>query len=107
MPIGYLNVTAVCEGVCTVDEAGPLLNWLNARRVALVDLGEAAQVHTAIVQVLLATNAIISAAPRDPLLCEVLAPALERSKQARPGSLSRQATAPVREPPSDAAADAA
>lgn len=81
MPIRYLNLTAVCEGVCTADEAEPLARWLSGRRAALVHLGDAEHLHTAVVQVLLAANTLISASPQDPLLQEVLDPLLSRSKE--------------------------
>ncbi len=80
MPIRYMSGTAMCEGSCGLGEAGPLRQWLVGRRASLIDLGEATHLHTAIVQVLLASAAIVSVEPRDLLLREVLAPVLERSR---------------------------
>ena len=80
MSIRYMSATAMCEGACGLEEAGPLRQWLIARRASLIDLGEATHLHTAIVQVLLASAAIVSVEPRDRLLCQVLAPLLARSR---------------------------
>ncbi|MEM0906498.1 MAG: hypothetical protein AAGJ94_03980 [Pseudomonadota bacterium] len=76
MPIRFLTSTAICEGICTIEEAEMLQSWLKDRRSVLVDLGNADHVHTAIVQVILASpNAVISALPKNTLFRDVLATA--------------------------------
>lgn len=94
MPIHYMATTTFCEGVCGVEEAEGLLAFLLERCVALVDLGKAEHLHTAIVQVLLASNAFIIAPPRDPFLREILAPALERTRQATERAAARSLQPP-------------
>lgn len=91
MPIRYMSATALCEGECTGEEADALRTWLVSRRMSLIDLGEATRLHTAIVQVLLASSTLVSVEPRDPLLREILAPVLERSRAATLGNRQRLA----------------
>lgn len=83
MPIRHLKLTAIFEGVCTIEEAEELKTWIGDRRHVLVDLSDAGHVHTAIVQVILASNAVrITAMPQgNPLLFTILAPSRVAEEQ--------------------------
>jgi hypothetical protein len=67
MPIELREDVAVFTGVCEVSEAEPLLSWLQAHPHAPVDLGACEHVHTAVLQVLMASRCTIAgAAQEDP-----------------------------------------
>lgn len=73
MPVTCKTMIAVFEGVCTIEEAETLKEWMEGRRVVLLDLADAEHIHTSIVQVLLASDGVrITGHPADPLLREIL-----------------------------------
>lgn len=64
------------EGVCSVEDAETLLSELLASPGASVDWSACEAAHTAVVQVLLASNAFILGPPRSEFLSEFVEPAL-------------------------------
>lgn len=56
------------EGRCRVEDAEPLLRQLLEIEAPVVDLSAATQLHTAVVQVLLAARPEIAGTPADPVL---------------------------------------
>lgn len=72
MSIRYLKKYAALEGHVGVDDAEALSQWLRNQNAPAVHLGKCAQVHSAVLQVLLALNPRISAPPADPWLAAAL-----------------------------------
>ena len=64
------------QGNCGVDDVEPLMNGLRDGGSAMVDLSEVNQLHTAILQVLLAFRPSISGTPRDTFIRTWLIPVL-------------------------------
>ena len=76
MPIEFQKKTAVFREGVTVDEAEALLEWLQRKPFAKIDLGPCTHLHPANLQVLLAARATIAHWPRDPALKAWLEPVL-------------------------------
>jgi len=76
MPFNFAKSTATAEESCTVEDALPLLEFLISNRGAKVDLGPCANLHTAVLQVLLAVKPKIVALPREAFLLRWLSQAL-------------------------------
>jgi anti-anti-sigma regulatory factor len=66
----------VLEGACRVEDAEPLLGWLQADRGLTVDLTEAEHLHTAVLQVLMALRPALRGTAGDAFIREWLTPAL-------------------------------
>ena len=66
----------VLEGPCRVEDAEPLLGWLQADGSCVVDLTAAEHLHTAVVQVLLAAGRPLSGQPEGEFLRRWVAPAM-------------------------------
>jgi len=66
----------VLEGPCRVEDAEPLLGWLQADRGRIVDLTGAEHLHAAVLQVLMALRPIIRGAAEDAFLRDWITPAL-------------------------------
>lgn len=84
MPIRYdpdagAGGTARFEGVCAVDEALPLAEWLEEAAEPRVDLGACTELHTALLQLLLAARPAVAVPPEDPFLRRWVAPLLASS----------------------------
>ncbi|HEY0838017.1 MAG TPA: hypothetical protein VGE72_29165 [Azospirillum sp.] len=60
------------EGHCPVEEAEQLLELLQGGASVSLDLGECRSVHTAVLQLLLASGAPVATAPADDLLAGLL-----------------------------------
>jgi hypothetical protein len=82
MPITYLTeaadeaggaACAVFEGVCAPEEADGLLEWLRAAPDAACDLTACGDLHTSLLQLLLAGRVRLAAAPADKVLASCLA----------------------------------
>jgi anti-anti-sigma regulatory factor len=58
----------VLEGICRVEDAEPLLRWLQADPGCLVDLSEAEHLHTAVIQVLMALKPVLKGTAKDAFL---------------------------------------
>jgi hypothetical protein len=60
------------EGLCAIEEAETLLDWLRGSEAPTVDLANCEHLHTALLQTLLALRPGITALPPDPLLARLL-----------------------------------
>jgi anti-anti-sigma regulatory factor len=69
----------VLEGACRVEDAEPLLAWLQADRGLIVDLTGAEQLHTAVLQVLMAMRPTLKGTARDAFIREWLTPAFSEA----------------------------
>jgi hypothetical protein len=74
MTFTFTKSTATADGACTVEDALPLLEFLQGHRTAKVDLGPCTQLHTAVLQVLLAVRPKITALPQEVFLARWLSP---------------------------------
>ena len=85
MPIRYDELTIYCEAECMVEEALPLLDFLNSHRSATIDMTDCVYVHTAILQVLAAAAKDLML-PASPAMASwvsaVLAAALRKNRRA-------------------------
>ena len=66
MPIEFKRGKAMLQNVVGVEEAEALLEWLQKKPSAKVDLAACRHLHTAILQVLMAARPGVSGWPRDP-----------------------------------------
>lgn len=64
------------EGECRVEDAEPLLGWLQANRERIVDLTNAEHLHSSVLQVLMALQPSMKGTPRDAYLRDWIFPAL-------------------------------
>jgi hypothetical protein len=77
MPFKFAKNTATAQESCTVEDALPLLEFLQSHRAARVDLAPCVRLHTAVLQVLLAAQPRITALPKDTLLARWLSQVFE------------------------------
>jgi len=77
MPIEYKKNQALFRDIASVDEAEGLLEWLQNKPAAKVDLGACTHLHPANLQVLMAAKSRISVWPNDANLRAWLEPALK------------------------------
>jgi len=77
MPIEFKRNQAVLHDVVGVEEAEGLLEWLQSKPAAKVDLARLRHLHTANLQVLMASRPAVSAWPEDRELRAWLEPALK------------------------------
>lgn len=66
MSIEYEKEVAKLSGIVSVEEAEPLLEWLQTHPKGKVDLSGCKHVHAAILQVLMAAGSEIAAWPENP-----------------------------------------
>lgn len=92
--IRYEDGRAVLEGVCTVEEADSLLEWLQDDPRRPVDWTDCDHLHTAVLQVLLAVGPPLIGEPRDPFLARWVAPRLREGAQAGPARDSEEGAQP-------------
>jgi hypothetical protein len=64
------------EGPCRVEDAEPLLGWLQADRERMIDLTGAEHLHAAVLQVLMALRPPMRGTAGDTFLRDWIAPAL-------------------------------
>ena len=74
MAIKLTRKTARFVGVCSVEEAEPLLEWVQGQVNPRADLSACEHLHTALLQILLARHVHVTALPKDPWLCHWVAP---------------------------------
>lgn len=72
MPIRYDADLARFEAACTVEDALPLAEWLEATAAPRVDLSACTDLHTALLQLLLAGRPTVTAGPEDAFLARVI-----------------------------------
>jgi anti-anti-sigma regulatory factor len=77
MPIEYKKNRAVFRNEVSVEEAETLLEWLQDKPAAKVDLSALSYIHTAGLQVLMAAKTGIASWPKDAELRAWLEPALK------------------------------
>ena len=77
MAIKYKGNTAVLKDVVSVEEAEGLLEWIHNTPKARIDMSKLVHIHTACLQVLMASNIKISSWPKDELLKILLEQALK------------------------------
>lgn len=65
MPIRYHKKQAMLDGFITVEDAEALSNWLREGAGRAVHMGQCAQVHGAVLQVLMALKPRVVAVPAD------------------------------------------
>ncbi len=66
----------ILEGPCRVEDAEPLLGWLQADRGRVVDLAGAEHLHAAVLQVLMALRPAMRGTAEDAFLRDWITPAL-------------------------------
>ena len=76
MPIEFKKKQAFLRDIVTVDEAEGLLEWLQSKPGARVDLSQCSHLHPANLQVLMAAACRVSAWPADAALSAWLQTAL-------------------------------
>jgi hypothetical protein len=72
MPFKFAKNTITAVESCAVEDALPLLEFLQSHRMARVNLGSCIHLHTAVLQVLMAVRPQIVALPKDMLLASWL-----------------------------------
>jgi len=90
MPIVIDNSNASIVGICTVEDAEPVLEWLVKFPGGIVDLTECENLHTSVLQALLIGRARISKTPLNFELSEWIKAALptqEIKKRVRKNSV--------------------
>jgi len=65
MPITFNKNKAVFRDVVIVDEAEALLEWLQNKPSAKIDLAACTHLHPANLQVLMTTKTVVAAWPKD------------------------------------------
>lgn len=75
----------VLEGPCRVEDAEPLLGWLQADSERTIDLAGAEHLHAAVLQVLMALQPTIRGMAEDAFLRDWIAPALMGESRQEPG----------------------
>jgi len=78
MSIEYQKKAAVFQGVVGVDEAEGLLEWLQKKPKARVDLAACTHLHPANLQVLMAARPTVSQWPEDVSLRDWVEPVLTK-----------------------------
>lgn len=66
MALDLKKTVATLSGVVTVQEAEPLLEWLQATPRGKLSLTDCEHLHAAVLQVILRTGATIQKEPADP-----------------------------------------
>lgn len=77
MAIEYKRNLAIFHDVVSVDEAEGLLEWLQKKPSAKINLADCTHLHPANLQVLMATKRRIATWPTDAKLCAWLEPVLK------------------------------
>jgi hypothetical protein len=76
MPLIFTAAEVRFEDECTVEDAQPLLEFLNGGESREADLSACTYLHTALLQLLLAARPTMTAPPSDPNLARWVAPLL-------------------------------
>lgn len=76
MPVQYSKQQAILSGICTVEEAEPLLEWLIAHPRGGVNIKEIEHLHMAVFQALLALRPPIMATPESTFFARHVMPCL-------------------------------
>lgn len=81
MAITYKKDRVICDEMVGVEEAEPLLEWLQKHPKAKVDLSACTHLHPANLQVLMAANCSIKAGPADRGLATWIDTALKTAQE--------------------------
>jgi len=73
------------EGQCRVEDAEPLLGWLQADSSRVVDLTDAEHLHAAVFQILMALRPPIREGEKDAFVQDWLIPILRAAKSSDAG----------------------
>jgi len=73
------------EGQCRVEDAEPLLGWLQADRSRTVDVSNAEHLHAAVLQILMALRPAVRGTAEDSFLRDWIVPALTDESSLNPG----------------------
>jgi hypothetical protein len=76
MPVRFGKNSVTMEGECTVEEALPLLEYLQSHAQAKVTMRACTALHSAVMLVLLAARPKIASLPDEPFLRRWFGPAL-------------------------------
>jgi len=76
MPLRFTKTSVVFEEFCAVEEALPLLEFLQANPGARANLRACTHMHTAVLQVLMALGPKVAALPTEAFLQRWLTPLL-------------------------------
>ena len=77
MPIRFDGPVARFEGACSVEEALPLSEWLLATADARLDLAGCTELHTSVLQVLMAAGRPVTVPPEDAFLRRWVSPSFK------------------------------
>ncbi len=64
MPVRYLRDIARLEGVCAVEDAESLLEWLHEHPDGKLNFKDCEHLHSAVLQVIMAMQPCVAACPR-------------------------------------------
>lgn len=78
MSIQYKKTVALIEGICTIEDAEPLLDWILTNPKGKINLKQCEHLHTAILQVLMALKPDISVWPEEGSPAFWLVPVLDK-----------------------------
>ena len=86
MAMRYSDGVVHLTDICSADDAEPLLDWLLQHPTGTVNLEECVQLHTAVLQVLMALSPPTTGPPQDETLAKWLPPHLTKKteKQEKP-----------------------
>jgi hypothetical protein len=76
MPLTFGEDTILIEGVCGVEEAMPLLEFLQTHGAARIDMRACTHLHSATLQVLMASAERVTDLPEEEFLRRWLTPVL-------------------------------
>ncbi|OLP61801.1 hypothetical protein BJF93_19090 [Xaviernesmea oryzae] len=72
MAMRFTKTKAILSGVCTVEEAERLFEWLTTNPKGELQLGEVTHLHTAALQAIAASANRITKMPDDPISASAL-----------------------------------
>lgn len=81
MPITYKGNVAYFEGECSLDDAQLLHEWFLEHAKGKINLKKCNALHTSILQVLLASNAVTTVDPLDEQLAKWLPDAVKKPQK--------------------------
>ena len=89
MSVRLTGDTILLEGDCRVEDAEPLLRWLQEDRGRVVDRTDAGHLHTAVFQILLALRPSVRGEGKDTFVRTWMVPILSAAQTSGAGSTER------------------
>lgn len=80
MSVRVADGIILLEGRCRIEEAETLLGYLLEVPGRRVDLSACETLHSAVVQIMMATRPVMASKPVDPFLCAYVVPLLETER---------------------------